>query len=406
MIGHASRLSRGGRFQRMGAEGQTRRKPIRAGAPGRGTIILGGALAAQPDSGGHSWVFLRYLLGLQRLGWRVVFLDMLHEGTHDGTGAAYLTRVMRAFGLERSFAFLRTDSPETVGLSRADLLEAVASSAMFLNVMGYVSDPDVLDAAPRRVFLDIDPGFPQMWRALGLHDAFQGYHDFVTIGENIGQPDCEIPLCGIQWTTTTQPVVMDQWPATSGGDRISSVVTWRGAFDPIEFGGKTYGLRVHEFRKYAPVPKLAGAACELALRIDPSETADVALLKRGGWSIIDPRVVAGDPLSYRRYVQCSQGEFMVAKNLYVQTRSGWFSDRSACYLASGKPVVAQSTGIEHRYPVGEGLLTFSTLEEAVSGVQEVLGNYEHHAKRARELAQEYFESDKVLGELLDKLGIG
>lgn len=371
-----------------------------------GTIILGGALAAQPDSGGHTWVFLRYLLGFQRLGWRVVFVDMLQDGQDDAVGARYLISVMRAFGLEHSFALLRADSSETVGMSRADLLAEVATCAMFLNVMGYVSDPEVLARAPRRVFLDIDPGFPQMWRALGLHDAFEGYDDFVTIGENIGQADCEIPPCGIDWTTTTQPVVLDLWPPVPGGDRISSVASWRGAFEPIEFSGKRYGLRVHEFRAYAMVPKLVGTTCELALRIDPSETADIALLRKGGWSIIDPRVVAGDPIRYRSYVQSSKAEFMVAKNLYVQTRSGWFSDRSACYLASGKPVVAQSTGIERRYPVGEGLLTFSSPEEAVSGVLEVLANYQKHTARARELAREYFDSDRVLGDLLAKLGIG
>lgn len=390
----------------MATDGAARRDDIRTGRQGPGTIIVGGALAAQPDSGGHTWVFLRYLIGFQRLGWRVVFVDMLHEGQDYTAGPKYLTSVMRAFGLERRFALLHTDSSETVGMSRADLLEEVRSCAIFINVMGYITDPDVLGTAPRLAFLDIDPGFPQMWRELGLHDAFDGYDDCVTIGENIGQADCQIPSCGIDWTTTTQPVVMDLWPPTLGGERITSVATWRGAFGPVEFDGKTYGLRVHEFRRYATLPKLARVACELALRIDPSETADIALLKQGGWSIIDPRGVASDPFSYRRYVQRSKAEFMVAKNMYVQTRSGWFSDRSACYLASGKPVVAQSTAIEHRLPVGEGLLTFSSLDEAVAGVAEVLGNYRRHAARARELAQEYFDSDKVLGDLLDSLGVG
>jgi hypothetical protein len=384
----------------MAPDGKGRHRHKPTGSPRPGTIILGGALAAQPDSGGHAWVFLHYLLG-----WRVVFVDMIHEAQDHAAGAKYLTSMMSAFGLGHRFALLRADSGDTVGMSRAALLEELASSAMFLNVMGYVADPDVLGAAARRVFLDIDPGFPQMWHALGLHDAFEGYDDCVTIGQNIDRPDCEIPTCGIDWITTPQPVVIDRWPSVPGGDRISSVVTWRGPFAPIEFAGKTYGLRVHEFRNYAMVPRLTGAVCELALRIDPSETSDIELLNRGGWSIIDPRVVANGPMSYRRYVQGSKAEFMVAKNLYVQTRSGWFSDRSACYLASGKPVLAQSTGLEDRYPVGEGLVTFSSLDEAVSGVEEVMGNYPRHAARARELAHEYFDSDRVLGRLLDKLSI-
>jgi hypothetical protein len=245
-----------------------------------------------------------------------------------------------------------------------------------------------------------------MWRELGLHDAFAGYDTLVTIAENMGTERSGLPTCGLDWTTTRQPVVLERWPRRDGGDRFTSIGTWRGAYSPVEFRGKTYGLRVHEFRRFASVPLRTRERFELALRIDEAETKDLELLAEGGWTIVDPRSAAGDPAAYQSYIQGSKAEFMVAKNMYVETRSGWLSDRSICYLASGKPVVAQDTGLSGLYPLGEGLVTFSTPEEAVSAVDEVAGNYDHHTRAARELALEYFDSDKVLPRLLDRLGIG
>ena len=373
----------------------------------RGTIVVGGALAAKPGIGGHTWVYIQYLLGLRRLGWDVLFLDSLEPATLTGsTNVDYTLSVMHQFDLGESFAVLRKGTMDTVGMARERVLELVRSSALLLNVMGYIDDEEILAAAPRRVYLDIDPGFPQMWCALDLHDAFHAHDDFVTIGENIGSPGCGIPSCGLDWTTTPQPIVLELWPARDGGERFTSIGTWRGAFPPIEFEGKTYGLRVHEFRRFAPIPRLTGESFELALRIHPDETTDLALLAAGGWSIVDPLSVAGDPSSYQRYIQGSKAEFLVAKNIYVETQSGWFSDRSICYLASGKPVLAQDTGLGELYPIGQGLLTFSTPEEAAAGVAEITGDYARHASAARELAVEHFDSDKVLGRLLDRLGVG
>jgi hypothetical protein len=277
-----------------------------------------------------------------------------------------------------------------------------------LNVMGFLRDEEVLAAAPHRVFLDIDPGFGQMWKELELADVFNGYDAFVTIGENIGRPGCSIPTCGLHWITTPQPIVLSQWPLVTDGDngRLTSVASWRGAYGSVEYGGKSYGLRVHEFRRFVGLPRRIPVPCQLALDIHPSDAKDLALLAENGWELSDPRRAAGDPWIYRSYIQSSRAEFMVAKNMYVQARSGWLSDRSICYLASGRPVVAQDTGLKHLYPVGEGLLTFSTLDEAVVNVQALCANYPRHARAARALAEEYFNSDKVLGRLLAKLGVG
>ena len=382
-----------------------------------GTIIIAGSLAQRPRIGGHTWVFLQYLLGFKRLGWDVLFLDRIEpEMCLDAAGRPcpfersvnrrYFLEVMERFGLGDAFALLYDRGERCVGLSRPQVLERVKNAAFLLNVNGFLTDEEVLGRAPRRVLLDIDPGFGHMWQELGLHSLFRGHDDYVTIGENIGRPDCTIPTCGLKWLTTPQPVVLDSWPpAREAGEWFTSIVTWRGAFGPVEYQGKTYGLRVHEFRAFAPLPRRSGRPFQLALNIHPSEVKDRALLADNGWSLVDPNEVAGDPWAYQDYIRGSKAEFVVAKNMYVQTGSGWLSDRSLCYLASGKPVLAQDTGFTRLYPSGAGLLAFSTLDEALAGVEELSRDYARHARAARALAEDCFASDKVLGRLLGKLGV-
>jgi hypothetical protein len=381
-------------------------------------VVIAGSLAQRPRHGGHTWVLLQYLLGFRRLGWDVMFLDRLEpEMCVDAGGQPcqferssnlrYFLEVMEDFGLRDDFALIYDHGERFVGLSRERVLERTRSSVLLLNVMGFLDDTEVLSCAPRRVFLDIDPGFGQMWHALGLADSFQGHDDHVTIGENIGRPGCEIPTCGLNWMTTPQPVVLDHWRPNdkSASESFTSVASWRGPYGPVEYGGRTYGLRVHEFRKFAQLPRLSGRSFELALDIHPAEENDLALLADNGWSLVDPSLVAGEPWAYQAYIQGSMAEFMVAKNMYVQGNSGWLSERSLCYLASGKPVLAQDTGFTQHYPTGEGLLAFTTVEEASSGVEEISRNRAHHARAARALAEDYFDSDKVLGHLLGKLGV-
>ena len=382
------------------------------------TVIIAGSLAQRPRQGGHTWVFLQYLLGFKRLGWNVLFLDRLEpEMCFDAAGETclldeslnlrYFLDVMERFRLNNEFGLIYNHGERFIGLSRQQVLETIQKAAFVLNVMGFFNDEEILECARRRVFLDIDPGFGQMWRDLALADLFKGHDDYVTIGENIGQSDCPIPTCGLDWITTPQPIVLDQWRPTSlnGSGQFTSIASWRGPFGPVEYQGKTYGLRAHEFRKFAQLPRLSGHPFQLALDIHTAEVTDLALLADNGWSLINPKESAGDPWAYRSSIQNSKAEFMVAKNMYVRANSGWFSDRSICYLASSKPVLAQDTGIKHLYPTGEGLLIFTNLEEALAGVEEIWGNYERHARAARAVAEEYFDSDKVLPQLLAKLGI-
>lgn len=382
------------------------------------TIIIGGALAQRPNCGGHTWQFLQYLLGFKSLGWDVLFLDQLQpEMCFDATGKKcdveqsenlrYLYKVMKGFGLDGAFALIYDKGQHYFGLPKSKVLERLKHAALLLNIMGYIDNEEILRNAPRRVFLDTDPGYGQMWCALGLANLFVKHDDYVTIGENIGQPDCTIPTCGIVWMTMPQPIALDYWPAQTVADNgwITSIGSWRGAYGPIEYQGKTYGLRVHEFRKFMDLPRLCNKPFEIALQIHNEEKADLARLQANGWSLADPATVARDPWVYRRYIQACKAEFMVARNMYVQSNCGWFSERSMCYLASGKPVLAQDTGLARLYPSGKGLLTFSNMAEALNGAEELFRNYGAHVKAAREFAEAYFDAKKVLNRLLSKLGI-
>ena len=381
------------------------------------SLVIAGALAQKPKIAGHTWVLLQYLLGFRRLGWKTVFVDCLEPALCvDGAGRncalegsvnlRYVLDVVRSFGLEDDYVLIGPGGESLIGMPRSRLLERVRDAAFLLNIMGFLRDEEILGYASKRIFLDIDPGFGQMWNELGLHRPFAGHDAYVTIGLNIGRPDCSIPTCGLDWIVTPQPVVLEWWPRSDvPGESFTTIASWRGAYGPVEYRGKSYGLRVHQFRRFVDLPKRTGRPFELALAIHPSETRDLALLSDKGWSMVDPQIVAGDPLSYRSYIGRSLAEFSVAKDLYVQSRGGWISDRSICYLASGKPVLAQETGLSRHYPAGEGLLTYSTLEEAVAGVEEITRRPDRHARAARELAEEYFDSDKVLGRLLQRLGV-
>ena len=381
------------------------------------TVIVAGSVAQRPSAGGHTWVFLQYLLGFRGLGWNVLLVDRLEPdmcldaggercSLEESVNFKYFQDVVSGFGLDDSFALLFDHGNKCIGITRERLREVASQSALLLNINGFIDDEDVLGRAPVTAFLDIDPGFGQMWRELGLHDPFTGHDHYVTIGENIGRPDCEIPTGGIDWVTTPQPVVLDHWPYQEPNDgAFTSVVSWRGPAAPVVYRDKTYGLRVHEFRKFASLPSLASASFEVALDIHPADQADADLLRSNGWSLVDPPSVAGDPWTYQSYVQQSQAEVMIAKNMYVESRSGWFSDRSICYLASGKPVLAQDTGFGDRYANNEGIVAFSDLDGAVAGADLISGDYARHSRAAREIAEEHFDSKKVLPRLAAKLGI-
>ena len=372
-----------------------------------GTIVVAGSVAQRPGRGGHAWVFLQYLLGFRRLGWDVLFVDRLSSDMGVGPSAlSELATVMAGFGLEDHWSVLGDGDAVLAGLPRSVVLERTRDAVLLIDVMGFLQDEELLEAASLTAFLDIDPGFGQMWQALGLADLIGRHDRYVTVGGRIGTPGCAIPTCGVEWTRTLPPVELSEWPpAETSGRPFTSVASWRGPFGPIEYEGRTYGLRVHELRRFAELPERSGLSFELALDIDSADAADRERLLAGGWRLIDPDQAAGDPWRYRDYVQRSGAELMVAKNLYVDAVSGWFSDRSACYLASGRPVLAQDTGLEGLIPAGGGLVLFSTLEEAVEGARVIAADPGRHGRAARKLAEEHLAAERVLPGLLRELGV-
>jgi len=382
----------------------------------RAAVVIAGAVARRPGRAGHAWALLQYVLGFRRLGWDVLLLDSVDRAPGDAIAdpgeVAWFRSIVEAFGLEADAALLRgatepkgQDDP-VCGPTRRRLLERVEAADLFVNVMGYVRDEEILSAARRRVFLDIDPGFGQLWQDLGLARPFDGHDAYATVGLGLGTPGCAIPTLGLAWIPTLPPVVLDRFRAADPrpAGAFTSICTWRGPFAPIEHRGRRYGLRAHQLRRFLDLPARTTARFELALEIDPADAADRARLERAGWVLRDPLSAAGDPSAYRRFIRGSAGEIGIAKGLYVETRSGWFSDRSACYLASGRPVVAQETGWSARIPSGEGLLSFTDLDEAAAAVEAVRSDPGRHARAARALAECHFDSDAVLASLADRAG--
>lgn len=377
---------------------------------GRPGVVLAGAAGQNPEYGGHKWVFLNYLLGFRRLGYDVLLLDQVPQS--DSSGRHLLTRQLRRlahalgrFKLGDAYSVLGPDGRAIAGVERAEVINRVREADAVINVMGYLRDEELLAASNRRVFLDIDPGFPQMWHSLGQADVLSGHHAYVTVGTALGRPGCQIPTCDLPWIDTRPPVVLEHWPARAPSEPVAfmSIGAWRGPFDPIEFNDCRHGLRAHEFRRLAALPSQVPAPFRAALDLDESDHADRQLLTEWGWNLLDPAAETGDPWRYRRLIGSSGAELMVAKQLYVATRSGWFSDRSACFLASGKPVLALDTGFPREWLEGPGLVAFDSLQTAGEGARDILANYPEHARGAREVAERWFDSDLVLAELMDRI---
>jgi hypothetical protein len=369
-------------------------------------VIVSGMIAATPRQGGATWAILQYLLGLRRLGCRVHFVEPLDDANGPSAEAVRYTReTMERFGLEGSWALLPSSGAEPVGLSRAGLREAAREADVLLSVSGMLTDPEVLDVVPVRAYLDLDPAFNQLWHAVeGVDMRFDAHTHFVTVADAIGEPGCPIPDCGRSWLPTLPPVVLSEWPLADALERraLTTVGHWR-SYGSIHHDGVHYGQKAHSLRPLLDLPRRAGARFELALGIHPDEVDDLDAIEREGWVLLDPQLVAGTPDAYRRFVQGSWAEFGLAKLGYAVSGSGWFSDRSACYLASGRPVIAQDTGFGRRLPVGAGLFAFTETDDVIAAVQELERDYERHRAAARELAIEHLDSDRVLHSLLERL---
>ena len=339
------------------------------------TILLSGMIAADPHQGGATWAVLQYLLGLQPLGHDVHLSS--RSGGDDPPGRHSACRIGQRRLLSRSRGGVRTR------VRPALLLEAPARQSacrtrrscngrrpgrLLVNISGMLTDADLTGPIPTRVYLDLDPAFVQLWHAQGIDMRFDGHTHFVTIGQAIGRPDCPVPTCGRTWFTTLQPIVLADWPVADGitYNALTTVGNWRG-YGSVEHEGVVYGQKAHSLRRFITLPARTGRAFPSGRRHRPRRDCWTWKLWRptAGRSSTRGRCGHTGPTTVE-FIQGSKAEFGVAKSGYVASRCGWFSDRSVCYLASGRPVIAQDTGFGNFLPTGEGLFAFLTEEDALA----------------------------------------
>lgn len=371
-------------------------------------VIVAGTIG-RSGLGGQAWASLQYLLGFRALGAEVLYLEdcgesswVYHWEKQEWTTeleypANYVRACLAPFDLQDRWVY-RTDEG-CLGLPVDKLHEFCASADLLLMraVPLWVWRKEY-DAPRRRAFIDVDPGFTQIsiangdeGLALGIGRAEKRF----TLGKRIGASNCSIPLDGGPWLTTTPPVFLDEWRGeVEPGPCFTSIVRWQG-FREATYQGAVYGQRDQEFLKYLELPRKQTQRFCLAMMGTKPET-----LTGHGWEVEPGEVISRTPESYRAFIHGSKAEFSVPKHGYVASRCGWFSDRSVCYLASGRPVLIEETGLSDWLPTGEGLVTFRDFASAVAGVNEINSNYERHRRAARRLAEQFFDSRKVLADLL------
>ncbi len=380
---------------------------------------MSGALANKPLSGGEAWVRMSWVRGLRRLGFDVCFVEQISASAcvdEEGRAAAF-ERSLNRRHFEQTVAALAPGcpaalvldgGPATAGMAFEELVDRARDAELLVNISGHLG-LEAVKAAPRRAaYVDVDPGFTQIWEEMRPGSArLRGHDAFFTVGENVGAASCSIPTAGVEWRSLPPPVTLDDWPVASSAriDRFTTVSTWRSALGSLSHRGVTFSGKHHEWRRVIELPSRSPHEFEIALDIHPGDGADRAALERHGWRLRDPRSVAGDPFEFRAYVQSSGAEFSVAHGVYVETASGWLSDRTVRYLASGRPALVQDTGIS-RQVTGEGIVTFRTVDEALSGAAAIVRDYARHAEAARALAEQRFDADRVLGTFLDQMGVG
>ena len=383
------------------------------------TVLVASVIATKWRNGGNARAVLNWIEGLAKLGVRAYYVEQIasehcvddHGQTvpfAESANVAYFEHIMREAGLTGTSALICDGGPETSGVGYRDLLDVAEAADLLLNISGHLTLAPLMRRLRRKAYLDLDPGFTQFWHLAGRDGARVEGHDFhFTIGENIGTPECGIPCSDIRWRHTRQPAILtdDAGASPPWTGRFTTIASWRGPYGPIQHGATTFGLKVHEFRKLVDLPQRAPADFEIALDIHPADERDLHLLRDHGWRVVDPREVASDPQSFDNYIRGSDAECSAAQGVYVATNSGWFSDRTVRYLAAGKPVVVQNTGFSRTYPVGEGLIAFRTVEDAVRGVEAIQRDPRRHQEASRALAKEFFDSDRVIGRLLDEVGV-
>ena len=388
----------------------------------RKKIVVMGFTAGVPIAG-VIWQHVHYIVGLQRLGHEVYYIEdsarypynpVTYEQNEDYTyAAAILQKLASQFGFEGRWSYCARflDSHPTVGLPKSRIVELYREADAILNICGTQEFNEDLLKSERILYVESDPGVEQIKVDSGAQttlDYLKKHRALFTFGENIGGAEFPVPLHNVQWLPTRQPVVTDFWKTTAsppGNAVFTTIANWNtsGRKD-IEWRGEKYlWSKSLEFLKFVEAPARAGEEFELATTINDASTR--ALFLKNRWRFTDPNPMSIDYDDYVRFIQQSKGEFTVAKDQYVRLNTGWFSDRSACYLAAGRPVITQETGFTRHYGGKLGLFAFTTMEEITETVKMINADYKAHCKAASEIAKEYFEAEKVLASLLDRASL-
>lgn len=391
--------------------------------PRRLRIVVGGFLGLLP-AGGVTWDYLQYLLCFAELGCDVFYVEdtrlwpVFQEGPEGDCrrNVEHLSAVMQDFGLGERWAYRDEASGECFGLSLRQVRDVCRTADLFVNISCSTVMRDEYRQIPVRALIDSDPMFTQIQLATesmftegkpALRELVEAHTHHFTFGENIAADDCRVPTCDLEWIPTRQPISLEHWPVRElpRAGAYSTVMNWS-AGRQLEYQGETWGQKDQELAKLWDLPSLVPGV-QLATAVSQTGTSSFPreLASQHGWQVLDPRRCAGDWQTYRDFIYASRGEFSVAKETYVKARTGWFSCRSACYLAAGRPVVTQDTGWSRFLPAGEGLLAFETPEEAAYALREVNGDPQRHSLAARSIAEQYFDGQTVLQKLLDDAGV-
>jgi hypothetical protein len=374
---------------------------------------------------GVGWQVLHYLEGLRRLRCNVSYIEDTGAWPYDPEQntitddcrytTAYIARLMTWCGLSDCWAYRdAAGGGRLVGPAAPGVDELLARADALINLTGATILRDEHLRVPVRIFLETDPVLPQIEVAAGRQftiDLLEAHTHHFSFGENLGAADCRVPLGRFDYRPTRQPIVLEWWntasadfPSPTADGRFTTVASWQQSGKDVEWGGQTYSWsKHHEFLKFLDVPHLAGRPIELALAC--ADAGALRLLGAHGWRVVDALALSRDILPYRDYIKGSRGEFTVAKDQNIRLRSGWFSDRSASYLAAGKPVITQDTGFGNILPTGRGLFAFTTIDDVLAAVDVIEGDYPGNSGAAREIAAAYFAAGTVLDSLLKRAGV-
>ena len=361
-------------------------------------IVVSGAVEGAGGQGGAAWAVLQWVAGGAALGHEMRLVEELPFATPDRLPG--IDEILRDASVEcDAVAFESAAPPQDQATAAA--LDWLRNADLLINLAGTLRTP-ASEVVPRRLFVDLDPGYTQSWHQAGHDLGIERHTHHATVGLAIGRSDCPVPTLGIDWIHCLPPVDLARWqpvPAPSPM-RLTTVGNWR-SYGDVCVAGMPMRQKAHSMRELATLPSRAAMSIELAMAIHPEERADLEWLTREGWLLIDPQVTCARPSSYRSYIRGSAGEFGVTKHGYVASRCGWVSDRSACYLASGRPVVIADTGagavLDH-----DGIIRFDAIDSAADGIDCIARDWHRHSAGAIAFARSELDAQSVVGAIVER----